>query len=357
MTKGKKKEKREKDPNSICAYWKKGICRFGDRCSQRHGERAPTPEKSDTVCEFWLRGTCKFEDRCLNRHGERPGEDERRTIRERDRNLPMLAPLTSIPPAGGPPGPSHPEIPGAPPSHIPHHQPPARPLSPRPDIPLEEEYQEGRRRKRPSGWDDEILRTKGQRRRTENHLHREFGVPGEIEHRNGAYIVDVDPRFEADPRRRSPPPGSDWRNTKQNVQAAPEPSFGPPPVGPHSVNARVMSLYGDLVCKTHELWYCHDCKVDVRPEKGPPHKLLGPCTTCDASPIVSQRTRQCWMCSPCLRCGDKSGNVCSIGLCDVCYVPLMGRRLVNPPPPPRPRPGNVRVEDEVGFYAYVPSSN
>lgn len=47
---------------TVCIFWKKGKCRFADKCRNLH--------ESKQICKFWNKGACKFGDKCSNLHDE-----------------------------------------------------------------------------------------------------------------------------------------------------------------------------------------------------------------------------------------------------------------------------------------------
>ena len=67
----------------ICKHFKRGDCRFGNRCHQRHeGPPARVGGDSD-ICRHFQIGDCHFGDRCRYSHGE-----------PRKRKIPNLAAST-----------------------------------------------------------------------------------------------------------------------------------------------------------------------------------------------------------------------------------------------------------------------
>ena len=51
-----------RDKKTVCKFYLKGYCNFGDRCKNLH------PSKKVDICKHYLKCNCKFGDKCINIH-------------------------------------------------------------------------------------------------------------------------------------------------------------------------------------------------------------------------------------------------------------------------------------------------
>ena len=80
------------NPTTICKYFARGECMYGDKCRNRHDVAAVAKSPEPEACHFVLAGFCRFGDQCNNVHERRGVNDATRSLG----HLHITAPQVSL---------------------------------------------------------------------------------------------------------------------------------------------------------------------------------------------------------------------------------------------------------------------